>query len=188
MHRLTCLNKDAASISIRPHADFLTEFSLSNNGWLAFLKASGATADNDGSIQAITLMMKPPNYDSISHYPVDIAKIYLDDIRIKIDNVNKHVIIAAFYSKQKRGNVDGLYCAIWNANTASFANANQLEFNDQIKSNAKSEGSARAAFNDYFLQTIVLRKNGGFAILTESAYSSSRGIYNSRWDNGYGNP
>ena len=174
---------------MRPHVDFLTEFSLSNNGWMAFLKASGNAADNDkGSIQDITLMVKPPDYDSISTYPIDLPKVYLDDIRLKIDNANKHVLIAAFYAKQKRGNIDGLYCVLWSAATASFINSNQLDFNDQFKSNAKSEGSTRSAFNDYFLQTIVLRKNGGFAVLAESAYSSSRGIYNNRWDYMYGSP
>ena len=38
-----------------------------------------------------------------------------------------------------------------------------------------------------FLQNIVMRKDGGFAIAAESAYSSSHGIYNNRWDN-YGSP
>lgn len=186
---LNLLNRDEARIAIRPRVDFLTEFALDNDGWMVFVKASGSAANNDnGSIQNMTLMMKPPNYDSISIYPIDMPKVYLDDIRVKVDNVNKHVLIAAFYAKQKRGNVDGMYCALWSRHTDSFLNTNLLEFNDQLKSNAKSEGSTRAAFNDYFLQNIILRKDGGFAVLSEAAYSSSRGIYNNRWNYMYGSP
>jgi hypothetical protein len=43
-------------------------------------------------------------------------------------------------------------------------------------------------FNDFFLQNIVLRRNGGFAVVAESAYSTSRGVYNDRWNYMYGNP
>ncbi|MFT4152827.1 hypothetical protein [Parafilimonas sp.] len=186
---LSLLNKDEARIAIRPRVDFLTEFALDNDGWMVFVKASGSAAtSNNGSIQGMTLMMKPPNYDNISTYVADVPKVYLDDIRVKVDNINRHVLIASFYEKQKRGNVDGLYCALWNRNTNAFVNSNLLEFNDQLKSNAKSEGSARAAFNDYFLQSIILRKDGGFAVLSESAYSSSRGVYNNRWNYLYGSP
>jgi hypothetical protein len=186
---LNLLNKDVTSIPMRPHNDFLTEFSLDNEGWMAFIKASGSSANSDnGTIQNIALMVKPPGYDTIINYPVDMPKIYLDDIRVKLDNVNKHILVAAFYSKQKKGNVEGLFCALWNRNTGSLINSNQLAFNDELKSNAKSEGSTRAAFNDYFLQNIFLLKDGGFAVLSESAYSSNRGVYSNRWDYMYGNP
>ncbi len=186
---LNLLNKHSAHISMRPQNDFLTEFSLDNEGWMAFIKASGNGANNDdGIIQKISLMVKAPDNDSIMAYPADLSKIYLDDIRIKVDNLNKHILVAAFYSDQKHGNVDGLYCAIWNRNTASLGYAKKFVFSDELKSNAKSEGPAHAAFNDYFLQNIVLRKDGGFAVLSESAYSSSHGVYSNRWDNSNNNP
>lgn len=185
---LNLLNKDIARIAMRPHLDFLTEFSLSNDGWMAFVKASGNANSDNSTIQNIELMVKPPNYDNIMKYAVEMPKIYLDDIRIKIDNLNKHVLVAAFFSKQKRGNIDGVYCSLWNLDSGTLINAKELSFNDQLKTNAKSDGATRTAFNDYFLQNIYLLKDGGFAILSESAYSSSRGVYSNRWDYMYGNP
>ena len=91
-----------------------------------------------------------------------MPKIYLNDIRVKVDNINKDVLIAALYSKQKRGNTEGLYCALWKRHVDSLVKAKQFVFSDELKSNAKSEGSTRAAFNDLFLQNIVMRKDGGF--------------------------
>jgi hypothetical protein len=186
---LNLLSKTRTSIPMRPHIDFLTEFALDNEGWLAFVKATGNAVNSDnGVIQDITLMVKKPAQDSIASYTAQTPKIYLDDIRIKIDNVNKHVLIAAFYSTQKRGNVEGVACLMWNRDSAYVVNSKQFAFSDELKSNAKSEGSTRAAFNDYYLQNIVLRKDGGFAILSEAAYSSSRGVYSNRWDYMYGSP
>lgn len=184
---LNLLSKNKTYIAMQSHNDFLTEFSLDNEGWMTFVKASGSAANNDnGTIQNITLMIRPPGSDTISSYAFDMPKIYLDDIRIKVDNVNKHLLVAAFYSKQKRGDIEGLYCAVFNRNTASVISTNEFVFNNEFKSNAKSEGSARTAFDDYFLQNIVVKKDGGFVILSESAYSSNRGVYSNRWDNMYG--
>ncbi|MEP6684284.1 MAG: hypothetical protein ABJA35_13540 [Parafilimonas sp.] len=186
---LNLLSKKVNAISMEAHNDFLTEFSLDNDGWMSFIKASGSSGNNDnGTIQNLTLMVKSPDEDTISRYPVTMPKIYLDDIRIKVDNINKHVLVAAFFSKQRRGNIEGLFCALWDRNSATLLNAKQFTFNDELKSNAKSQGSSRAAFNDFFLQNIVMRKDGGFVVLSESAYSSNRGVYNNRWDYMGGNP
>ena len=186
---LKLLFKNANTIAMQAHNDFLTEFALDNDGWIAFIKASGSTAGSDaGTVENITLMEMPRGTNEIEKYTIEVPKIYLDDIRIKVDNINKHFIIAAFYSKQKRGNIEGLYTAIWNRNSDSLVKENTFAFSDELKSNAKSEGSSRTAFNDYFLQNIVLRKDGGFAILSESAYSTNRGVYSNRWDYASGSP
>ena len=185
---LNLLSKRTAGIPMRSNGDFLTEFSLDNDGWMAFVKATGNSGKTDnGTIQNLTLMVLSPDSDTIHRHPVDMPKIYLDDIRVKLDNTNKHVLMAAFYSNQKRGNIDGLYTVVWDRDTDELLSAKTLSFSDELKSNAKSDGSFKSAFNDYFLQAIVVRRNGGFVIVSESAYSSSRGVYNNRWDY-YGNP
>jgi hypothetical protein len=114
--------------------------------------------------------------------------MYLDDIRVKIDNINQNYLITSFNSKSRRGNIDGLYCAIWNKTSASIIAATNNVFGEELRNNAKSEGNSRYAFNNFFLQNIVMRKDGGFVIAAESAYSSTRGNTLSRWDYLYGSP
>jgi len=184
---LNSISKFTTVIPMQAHNDFLTEFTLDNSGTMAFVKASG-NSDNS-TVQKISLLVKDANSDRIDDYPLEMGKIYLGDIRVKADNLNNHFLIAGFYSKQRRGNIDGMYCAMWDKNTQQVTASKEVVFNDQLKSNAKSQGSSRAAFDDYFLQNIVMRKDGGFAIASESAYSSSRGgIYNNRWDYMYNSP
>jgi len=185
---LKLVAKNATAIHMQPNYDFLTEFSLNNDGWIAFVKDSGSAAKNDnGNIQQLTLMITRPAIDSVESYPINTPKIYFNDIRVKVDNINKHVVIAAFYAKQKRGNIEGLYCSLWSGTVDSIISAKQFFFNDELRSNAKSEGSTRSAFNDFFLQNIVARKDGGFVVVSESAYSTNRGVYNDRWNYPYSN-
>ncbi|HEY2725916.1 MAG TPA: hypothetical protein VGI61_01980, partial [Parafilimonas sp.] len=84
--------------------------------------------------------------------------------------------------KQRKGNIDGLYCAIWNKSSDQIMVSKQIVFNDQLKNNAKAQASLSAAFNDYYLQNIIIRKDGGFAVISESAYKSNHGTYDS-WTN-----
>jgi hypothetical protein len=63
-------------------------------------------------------------------------------------------------------------------------------FNDELRANAKGQdASMKNAFNDFFLRNIIVRKDGGYLLVTESEYSTSRGNAFNRWDYmGYGNP
>ncbi|HXL54732.1 MAG TPA: hypothetical protein VN958_00655, partial [Chitinophagaceae bacterium] len=183
---LNLINKTRIGIPLDSRNEFLTEFTLDNDGELVFAKPSG-TSQND-NISEVKLITKEANSDTISFYDLTIPKIYLDDIRIKVDNINKRYLITSFYSKTKRGNIDGLYGILWDKVNAGEINTSNTMFSEEMRTDAKSEGSVKSAFNDFFIQNILVRKDGGFAIASESAYSSSRGIYNNRWDYYSGSP
>src|SRR6266542_7034175 len=65
---------------------------------------------------------------------------------------------------------------------------NIVAFSDEIKKDAKGELYVKMEINDYFIRHIIIRKDGGFLIGSESFYTTSR--YNSwnRWDYLYGSP
>jgi len=183
---LNLIHKTTVGIPMDPKSDFLAEFTLDNDGQLTFAKPSGSSqSDNITQVQLIT---KDANSDSVSSYDLTVPKIYLDDIHIKADNFNKRYLISSFYSKTKRGNIDGLYCIIWDKATAKEIYSTSTTFSEEMRNDAKSEGSIKTAFNDFFIQKIFIRKDGAFAIAAESAYSSSRGVYNNRWDYYSGSP
>ena len=55
---LTLLSKNTNIIPMQQNNDFLTEFTLDNEGWIAFVKASGNDAKTDNAtIQDLTLMV-----------------------------------------------------------------------------------------------------------------------------------
>lgn len=184
---LNRIKKSLLHIPMPDRNDFLTEFSLSNGGDILFARASG-TSQNE-NISKITLVAKKPADDTVSYNTININKIYLDDIRIKINNANKRYLVTSYFSKTRRGNIDGLFCSMWDAETQKELFNTNATFTEEFRATAKTEGSTKAALNDFFLQDIVMRKDGGFVVVSEAAYSSSRGGgYFNRWDYMYGSP
>jgi len=183
---LNRLNKSRFTVPLIAKNDFLAEFLVDNTGDMACIRAGG-TAQND-NISKLALLTKPALSDSFDIRELKINGFYLDDIRLKVDNFNKHYLVTSFFSKQRRGNVDGLYAFLWDKpNSREIFSAN-IVFSDQLRSEARSEGSLKAAFNDYFLRNIIMKKDGGFIIAAESEYTSSRGNAFSRWDYLYNSP
>ncbi len=60
-------------------------------------------------------------------------------------------------------------------------------FTDELRAIAKSsESSVKMAFNDYFIKNIVVEKDGGYLVVSEADYTTSRGSQFNRWDYLYG--
>ncbi len=177
---LNLVSKSVINIDMPDRNNFLTEFDLDNDGDLAFLRAAGnARKDN---ISDITLITKKSGESHPELHNVLSEHAYLDDIRLKVDNANKNYLLASFYSKSKRGNVDGLFASLFSKGADSIVSATYTTFNDDLRTEAKNQGNPKYAFNDFFLQNIVMRKDGGYVIAAESVYSSSRGNQYNRWD------
>lgn len=183
---LTLQKKTRLIVSMPQRNDFLSEFTLDNDGDLACVRASG-TAAND-NINKISLLIKPAMSDACSITDLKLGNIFLDDIRIKADNINKHYVITSFLSKLRRGNIEGLYYVLWDKmQNREILNATTV-FSDEFREDAKGEGASKLAFNDYFLKNVIMRKDGGFIVIAESAYTSARGNTLNRWDYLYGSP
>ena len=61
-------------------------------------------------------------------------------------------------------------------------------FSEELRREARGNATTRTAFNDYFIRNIIGRKDGGFIIVGEAYYTSSRGGGWNRWNNLYGSP
>ncbi len=186
-NNLNLLKKAVMNIDTPERNNYLTEFNIDNEGDLVFLRANG-TSQKGKNISAITLITKSNTEDKPQLHDVLSGQTYLDDIRLKIDNANRNYLLASFYSHNKRGNVDGLYASIFSKVADSVVSTTYTNFSEQLRQEAKSEGNAKFAFNDFFLQNIVMRRDGGYVIAAESVYSTSRGNQYNRWDyfNSYG--
>ncbi|MEX6686674.1 hypothetical protein QTN47_04170 [Danxiaibacter flavus] len=185
-HDMTRVNKRQVKVAMDNKNDFLNEFTVDNDGDLVFLRSSGSSQKNN--ITKLTLFYAGVTEDSVTAYDLTLSKIYLDDIRVKADNINKNFLITSFFSSGKKGNVDGLYATLWSKTSKTERATTNTTFNEDLRNEAKTEGSLKAAFNNYYLQNIVMKKNGGFFVASESVYTSSRGGMYNRWDYMYGSP
>lgn len=160
--------------------DYLSEFQLDNDGDLIFSKFNRVNNENIGEA---SFMVKYAQSDSVMQQNLKLDKIFLDEIRIKPDNVNKRFFLTSFFVKQKRGNTEGYYFYVWDKNTHQPVVEDTVTFTESLRREARGNASVKAAFNEYFIRQIILRRDGGFVIASEAYYTSSRnsGPWN-RWN------
>jgi hypothetical protein len=186
--QLELLRKSRMTVKMDERNDFLTEFNVDNEGDLVFGKY--VRNNSNEYINRVMLMTKPADQDTIISQDLDIGGRYLDEVKIKVDNRNKRYILNSFYYKQRRGNIEGLYTFVWDKQNNKKLADNLTTLSDELKAQAKSkDASVKGALNDFFIRHIIPRKDGGFMLISESLYSTTRGGNNwNRWDMLYGNP
>jgi hypothetical protein len=164
----------------------LSEFQVDNDGDLAFIKSNGSGQSE--IINSVKLITKPALDDTININEVNLNGIYLDDVRLKVDNYNKHYLITTLFAKQRGGNVDGFFCYLWDKTKRKQILNTTITFDDDFRNEAKSSGSSKTALDDYYLRNIVAKRDGGFVLAAESYYTttSNNDPFN-RW-NSFGSP
>ncbi|MBO9572321.1 MAG: hypothetical protein J7497_08955 [Chitinophagaceae bacterium] len=169
--------------------DYFTDFLLDNEGTLVFGKYVRKTSND--YVTDLKLVLKSPGASQFTTYDLKTGDRVLDEVKIKIDNKNKRYVFAAFYYRQKRGNIEGLYLVSWDRGSSSVVKEHLRPFTDEMRQQAKGpDANLKIAFNDYFIKNFAVKKDGGYIVVAESMYTSNRGggAFN-RWDYmGWNNP
>jgi hypothetical protein len=140
-----------------PGATYLQDFRLDNDATLAFIGGSELSDKNEPSD---ILYIEQSGSDKLRSYVIFPPKLYADDIRLTIDNKNKKYLITSFFSNAYQGDIRGFYTNIWDPTTCKSAGENITLFGDSLR---KQIDMVKAnAFDNYFLQDIRLRTDGGF--------------------------
>ncbi len=178
-------HKSRWTVPYDDNKEVYSDFYVDNDGNFVFAKSQKSGGRE--LISKVSIITKVPESDTFTIIPVNLKNYYLDEVKLKIDNVNKRILLNSFYYQQKRGNIDGLYTAIWDRQTNNQIVQNEIKFNDELRDEAKEGGSTRMAFNDYFIKHVILKKDGGFILVGEDYYTQSRGNPWNRYDflNGY---
>jgi len=166
--------------------DMFTNFLLDNEGQMVFAKFQKNNSNGD-YISKVAMVTKGPTSDTFAIRDIGAGDRVLDEIKLKIDNNNKRYIITGFYYKQKRGNIEGLYTMVWDKSTDAKIKETLTVFNEDLRALAKSsEANLKMAFNDFFIRNIIVKSDGGYLLISESEYTTSRGSAFNRWDYMYG--
>ena len=183
--QLELIDRHRLNLAMEERNESFTDFLLDNEGTLVVAKfLRNSSADYVSKVSIIT---KGPTADDFSIKDIGNGDLILDEVKLKIDNNNKAYILSGFYYKQKRGNIEGLYSVVWDKTTDTKLKESQTVFSDELRAVAKSsEANMKMAFNDFFINQIIIKKDGGFLLVSESEYTSSRGGYFNRWDYMYG--
>ena len=184
-NQMEVIKKTSFDLSNVDRDGVFTDFLVDNDGDFVF-----GRADRSGSreyINKLDLYYKEANSDAITKIPLVLKDKTLDEVKLKIDNYNKRLILTSLFYKQRKGNIEGLYSIVWDKKSQSILSETSFEFSDSLRIDAKGEsGTIKTAFNDYFIRHVVPVQDGGFAVAAELYYSSSRNNSWNRFDYLYG--
>jgi hypothetical protein len=182
---LKVLDRHRIGLPMEERNELFTDFLLDNEGQLVFGRYQ-RSGSND-YITKVALVMKGPVSDTFSINDIGSGERILDELKMKVDNNNKRYILNGFYYKQRRGNIEGLYSVIWDKASNTRSSEKVIVFNEELRAVAKStDANLKMAFNDFFVKHVITKRDGGFLLVSESLYTTSRGNMYNRWD--YMNP
>ena len=186
-NKLELIKKDRMSLPMEERNDNFTDFLLDNEGTLVFCKY--IRRNGSETISSAFVVTKKSTEDGfrIRNVKPDTDRL-LDEIKLKVDNTNKRYFITALYYKQRRGNIEGLYTVVWDKALDTIIRKTELPFSDEMRKIAKGpDANIKMAFDDYYITNIITRRDGGYIVVSEAMYTSSRGNAYNRWDYRYGN-
>ncbi|MGN6436370.1 MAG: hypothetical protein ACTHMM_07535 [Agriterribacter sp.] len=174
-------NKSRLAVTMQQRDAVFSDFIVDNDGDFVFTRC-GRNGSRD-NISHMDLLIKPAKVDSFRVNNIPLTNNYLDEVKLKADNVNHTYLISSLYYKQRRGNVEGIYISVWDKASSQIKAESYNIFSDQLKQDAKSENTnAKTAFNDYFIRQVLPKKDGGFIVVSELYFTSSRGGNWNRYD------
>lgn len=181
---MNLLHRSKIESDFRDKTNVFSDFLLSNNGDFVF--TAGERNKKRDFLDQVNLVTKAATIDTFYKTPIDLDDKYVDEIKLKVDNLNQHYLLNSFYYLSSRGNTEGIFTAVIDQNNHEIVSRMFAKMSDDFKSAIKSKGNKKTALNNFFIRNVILKNDGGFLLMAEDFYSESR--YNpwNRWDYMYG--
>ncbi|HET8572822.1 MAG TPA: hypothetical protein VFL76_03015 [Edaphocola sp.] len=104
-------------------------------------------------------------------FPAD--QQYYSGLYSKINRANGQIYSAGFYSGHKNGNLEGVIYFTYDPGNRNFSNIKRIPFTKEVLNDADTRNKKKA-FNDEQVRDLVIKNDGGFLLVSEDAYVSSR--------------
>lgn len=176
--------KDRIETDYQDKKFIFSDFLLTNSGNLVF--TAGNRSNSRNFIESLSLITKSPTADTFQTTPINLNEKFIDEIKLKIDNLNTHYILNSFYYLKRKGNTEGIFTAVVNENDNRIVSTTFAAFSEQARSGLKAKGNTKTALNDFFIRNVILKNDGGFLLMAEDFYNESRYSPWNRWDYLYG--
>ncbi|HEU4606688.1 MAG TPA: hypothetical protein VFS31_01175, partial [Chitinophagaceae bacterium] len=107
---------------------------------------------------------------------------FLAGIYFRLNDNKDEIYMGAFYSTKKSGNLEGVVYGIYGMKDSTFSTFKTIPFDDQLR-NATDDRNKKKAFNDYEVRNVIVKNDGGFILIAENFYITTR---TTSYGNGFG--
>ena len=160
---------------------------IDNEGTILFEKIKQNAREE--YINTLEINFKKLNNSQLATVNIPLDKQLIQSPLIKVDNLNKNYLINTFSYQKNRGNVDGLLSAIISRDSFKVTNQTINIFSDSLRAKLSGKTDFRTVYNNLNIRNVILKKDGGFIVLTEEYIRQRRfgNGFNDRFNNGFNN-
>jgi hypothetical protein len=116
--------------------------------------------------------------DLVSSNEIKIADKFLTDVGIAADNLNKKIVVAGFYSDNTTYSTAGIFYYSVNKDSTDSTSSGSTAFSPAFLSKFLGEHKLNSKeLMNYSIDRLILRNDGGAAIIAESFYQTSSGYW-----------
>jgi len=154
--------------------DNFTDCSIDNLGNFYFVKEQ--TEFNGDNIKSLELYQHRFNQIGFVNIPIDLKGFFVTGSCLKVDNINKKILLNAFYLSEKQDLPEGLFSAVIDPLNFVTEKSSFNLFSEDIKKSLQSDKYKKDNQQIILSENILLKKNGSFILMAEDNYTEL--VYN----------
>lgn len=151
---------------------------LANNGALYFPVTTSVGLKD--MADAFWIARLRPDSAKLGLEPFRLNGLYGASPFLKVDNAAGRVYISGFYSTKKNGHFDGVLYGYYDEASHSIQARRTIAFDDRLRE-ATGDRSRKRAFNGFDVRQLIVKNDGGFVMVSEENYITTRHGYTPGW-------
>jgi hypothetical protein len=156
----------------------LSDPALANNGTL-YLPITTSVGLKDMA-DAFWIARLRPDSSKLALETFRLNGLYAASPFLKVDNAAGRVYISGFYSTKKNGHFDGVLYGYYDEVSRTVQARRTIAFDDQLRE-ATGDRSRKRAFNTFDVRQLIVKNDGGFVMVSEENYITTRHGYTPGW-------
>jgi hypothetical protein len=161
-----------------------SDLAIDNRGNYVYAKETNSKRGS--GITTIDFFVHPSGVDSFLTQRVALEKKFTEGLFIKADNLNKKFVLNSFCYMNRKKRLDGLFTVMLDTDSFTEIKTAYNIFSDSLRSKSNTSYQYSFDYENLNIKNVIMKKNGGFIILSEDAYSETIGN-NNMWNRGFFN-
>ncbi len=147
---------------------------VNNNG--TFFMSAYTPIGNKGYADQVWMLSLENDAHKFVSKELPLSSMFASGTYMKMDNENNRIYIGGLYSDKKNGNCEGVMYSYYDIALGDYQLKKMIPFDERLR-NATGERSLKRAFNDFKVRQLIVKNDGGFILIAEEYYITTRNSY-----------